>query len=385
MRKIIRTGAGSPRLRVAVTLAVAMLGFCLAISGQVETDELAAERTRVLTSIGETRDKDLDLFPIFQGVGLVFQQPIVELAVVNNLRVHFVIQRSGEAWGIQIKDEAGAVAWSTWDDVVSGIEFWSDEIAGNKVTVEVYSSRPSNLLQLVIDKIAIRTPKVTPVSITGVNQLTSINGQDDWIVQLGRSVARVRFVGDGGKVFVCTAFLVAPDIMLTNQHCIATQSEMESALVDFDFDNPGQPGRTLRLRQLLWTNFALDYSVVRLERPVGRVPLKLNATGPSDDEKLLIIQHPGGEPKQISLADCEVDGALVTGRVGTPTDFGHQCDTKGGSSGSPVIHLSKRQVVGLHHLGISPWDSNLFNRASHIGQVLADMDPLVLAEIEAGQ
>ena len=88
---------------------------------------------------------------------------------------------------------------------------------------------------------------------------------------------------------------------------------------------------------------------------------------------------------RVSIADCKVDGATVSGRAGTPTDFGHLCDTKGGSSGSPVLHFESRNVVGLHHLGISAGSSKPFNRASHIELVLAAMDPEVRAEIEAGQ
>jgi hypothetical protein len=351
---------------------------------QATAQDLATERSKVLRVLGQTKAVSLPLFPIADTVGLVFQQEIIEPGA-EGLRIHFAITRSGEAWGVQVKDAAGEVAWSTWDSGAAGDDFWSDEIDGDKLTVEVHSSRPSNLLQLTIDKIAVIKPEVTPVSITGVNQLTSIIGQDDWIVDLGGSVARLRFVGDDGRVYVCTAFLVTSDLMLTNQHCIASQSEMDSALVDFDYLEEGVIGRTLRLSELLETDHTLDYSVVRLSQCVGRTPLELETTHPADDEQLLIIQHPAGEPKQVSIADCTVDGPLVEGRGATDTDMGHQCDTKGGSSGSPVFQFSSQRVVALHHLGINPASGNLFNRAAHIDLILDDMDPAVRAEIEEGQ
>ncbi len=189
-----------------VAASVAAGAMMITVLPQATAQDLAAERSKVLRVLGQTKAVNLPLFPIADTVGLVFQQEIIEPGA-EGLRIHFAITRSGEAWGVQVKDAAGEVAWSTWDSGVAGDDFWSDEIDGDKLTVEVHSSRPSNLLQLTIDKIAVVKPEVTPVSITGVNQLTSIIGQDDWIVDLGGSVARLRFVGDDGRVYVCTAFL----------------------------------------------------------------------------------------------------------------------------------------------------------------------------------
>ena len=141
--------------------------------------------------------------------------------------------------------------------------------------------------------------------------------------------------------------------------------------------------KTFRLRELLHTSFALDYALVRLKKPVDRVPLRLDSTHPANREQLLIIQHPGGEPKQISLRDCTVDGTPVDGRREAGTDFGHQCDTMTGSSGSPVFRFGTKTVVGLHHLGYDA--QTVFNRAVHIDRVLADLSQAHRAEIEAGQ
>jgi len=362
---------------LALAAAITLLTAPVPIVAQ----DLAAERSMVLTSIGFAKELALDLQPLRDSLGLVFQQVVTE-PTAKTLRAHFVIARPDDSWGLQIKDAAGAVAWSTFDSQELGSEFWSDEIAGSAITVEVFSSKPSNALRLRLDKIAATAAKTVPESITDHNDLVTIEDQADWIVELGRSVARLRFVADDGKMYVCTAFLVTPAIMLTNDHCIATEDERLSALVDFDFDSDGPPGSVARLSALLDHDFALDYSLVRLDREVDRPALTLDREHPEDAEQLLIIQHPAGEPKQISLRDCKVDGKLVTGRGGTPTDFGHQCDTMGGSSGSPVLHFTKRSVVGLHHLGIAEGSANLFNRASHIDLVLDSLTPELREEIE---
>jgi V8-like Glu-specific endopeptidase len=82
----------------------------------------------------------------------------------------------------------------------------------------------------------------------------------------------------------------------------------------------------------------------------------------------MVIQHPGGEPKQVSFIACEAIQDPVDGR-GPETDFTHTCDTAGGSSGAPVFDLQGR-LVGLHHYGfaegqIEAWRENRavrFNR-----------------------
>jgi hypothetical protein len=371
-------------IRKAGLLSLVIAVLSLAPVVLLEAQDLAAERGRVLAVLGQTKAADLPLFPLRQGMGFAFEQPVLEPGA-RSLRVHFLVERPGESWGVQIKDANGAVVWSTWDAAVQGTDFWSDEIPGGSLTLEVHSSRPSNLLKLRVDKILVGADTDTQVSHVGPNQLRSIVGQDGWIVGLGESVVRLRFVGDDGRGYVCSGFLVTPELLLTNQHCIATTSELRSALVDFDFDREGAIGRTLRLSQLLDTDHDLDYSVVRLEEPVGRVPLNLEPNRPGAGRRLVVIQHPSGRPKEVSIADCSVSGALVTGRGGGQTDFGHACDTERGSSGAPVLDFEARDVVGLHHLGITPGSNALFNRAVHIGLILENMDPVVRAEIEAGQ
>jgi trypsin-like peptidase len=302
------------------------------------------------------------------------------------VRLRFAVQNAEEAgasWGVEIKNAAGQTAWSIWAGEVDGGSFWSDEVEGANVKVEVYSARPANPVRLRIDKVAVRTNEAKPLSITGDrNHMKSIRGQDRWIVGCGRSVVRLRFVADTGGWYSCTAFLVTRDLALTNQHCISSISEMKSAEVDFDFDAEAAKYTTTRLRELVQTSVDLDYSLVRLQKAVDRTPLRLEPTPLPEREQLLVIQHPGGASKQISLRDCRLEGVSVAAKR-PGTDFGHQCDTVTGSSGSPVFRFASKTVVGLHHLGYD--GASLFNRAVYIGQVLADLPPDRRAEIEAGQ
>lgn len=347
------------------------------------SQEFEAERARVVQQIGDVKEDDINLFPLRDAPGLVFSQEITEPGA-QYLRFYFEMAEPGVDWGLRVRD-GNSVLWETSEDAATDPAFWSPEFDRDQLSIDVFSAKSDNALKLVLSRIVIGADKGTPESITEPNELTSINGQDAWIQELGRSVARLRIVGDFGGTFTCTAFLVTPEIMLTNQHCIASNAEAKSTKVDFDFDVPGPPGEVGELMELLDSSFELDYAVVRLKEASSRPPLELDVVRPDDDAQLLIIQHPGGQPKQISLADCSVDGVLVEGRGADMTDFGHQCDTLGGSSGSPVFDFADRKVVGLHHLGIDEGSNKLFNRAAHIELVLEDLDDDVRAEIEHGQ
>jgi V8-like Glu-specific endopeptidase len=91
-----------------------------------------------------------------------------------------------------------------------------------------------------------------------------------------------------------------------------------------------------------------------------------------DKTKLVVVEHPGGEPKQVSIKDCAVQGTTKMG-VQSKSDFGHTCDTLGGSSGSPVMRLSDGVLVGLHHFGFTSGDLDPVNQAVYIHLVIEDI------------
>ena len=54
-------------------------------------------------------------------------------------------------------------------------------------------------------------------------------------------------------------------------------------------------------------------------------------------------------------------------------DFGHVCDTLGGSSGSPVVESTDGAVVGLHHWRWPDGAKLPENQAVHIALILKDL------------
>jgi V8-like Glu-specific endopeptidase len=133
-------------------------------------------------------------------------------------------------------------------------------------------------------------------------------------------------------------------------------------------------GKQYACENVAKANKTLDYSILKIRGAPGNEwgTLPISTGTISDTQEIYIVQHPAGEPKQISKINCNVDEAIVNGR-GTNTDLAHLCDTMGGSSGSPVLTLS-HEVVGLHHFGIGQGPFWNRNRAVRIRQIMEDIN-----------
>lgn len=160
-----------------------------------------------------------------------------------------------------------------------------------------------------------------------------------------QAVVHVSVAGGRG-----TGFMIAPDLMMTNHHVLRTRDSAMAASYAF-FYELGRDGRqksavsvSAREGGLFHTNEGLDYSVVELEEvPAFGEPLKLASAVLRPDDRVTIIQHPGGHYKKISLQNNFV--AYADQRV-----VQYTTSTMPGSSGSPVFDDDFR-VVAVHHSG----------------------------------
>ena len=156
-----------------------------------------------------------------------------------------------------------------------------------------------------------------------------------------------------------TGFLIAPTVLLTNNHVFPTKDSVVESLAEFDFelDLLDQPKTSvffgLSPDQLFLTSVDLDYSIVAVQprsangvplANYGYLPLLGSAGKVIEGEWMTIIQHPGAQRKQV----CVRENKLLTR---TDDVLWYTTDTLGGASGSPVFN-NDWQVVALHHKGI---------------------------------
>lgn len=168
--------------------------------------------------------------------------------------------------------------------------------------------------------------------------------------RMGRAVVKIRR-NDGATG---TGFLVAPDILLTNNHVLpdAATAAKARAVGNYEEQPPeGDPGLrsidvALAPGRLFVTQPELDFTfcgVLGLES-LGTIPLTRASLALGPSEVVNIIQHPRGRPKEIAVQDNQVVKA-------NSVVVHYVCDTEPGSSGSPVFD-NRWRLVALHHASI---------------------------------
>ncbi|MCL5999372.1 MAG: trypsin-like peptidase domain-containing protein [Chloroflexi bacterium] len=190
------------------------------------------------------------------------------------------------------------------------------------------------------------TPEHVLEKIIGENTLRDIRVLE---ILLDASRAVVRITSPQG---LGSGFMIADDLVMTNHHVIASQEQaLQSAFTfNYQLDRAGKeyPAQTVQAlpRGLFHTSPEedLDFTVVQLrDAPKLFDPLTLKPAKVMRDQRVSIIQHPGGHYKKISLQNNFVafaDARLVQ----------YTTSTEPGSSGAPVFN-DDLVVVAIHHAG----------------------------------
>lgn len=182
---------------------------------------------------------------------------------------------------------------------------------------------------------------------------------------ISRSICRILLRSRSGRVVgFGTGFMVSPRLLLTNNHVLPDIQQAALSSVEFNY----QTGLDEQMLQssayeldpttFFLTNKLLDYSLIAVKERSKDLPLSNFGWNPLIEaegkviigEYVNIIQHPGGEPKQLALRENQLVDLL--------DNFLHyKTDTAPGSSGAPIFN-DQWEVVGIHHSGVPVTDRN---------------------------
>ncbi|MGH9722484.1 MAG: trypsin-like serine peptidase, partial [Bryobacteraceae bacterium] len=139
-------------------------------------------------------------------------------------------------------------------------------------------------------------------------------------------------VVDGDHLSSCTATLIAPDLIITAGHCLATDEETGTGSVTFDFQtncDGTKPGtynpKFHKLKRVVRQGYqraagdlrpVLDYAVIQIVTPAGGLglpPIALRPDVPPVNEPLFIIHHPRGATKKVSRYPIDTNCKVMPG------------------------------------------------------------------------
>ena len=211
--------------------------------------------------------------------------------------------------------------------------------------------------------------------VLGTRDFLSVEFLERGIVA-ARSVGRI-VIREGGDFRARgTGFLVAPGLLLTNEHVLTSPALAARCAVEMDYEqNRFGPAKSSQIFALEPSRFflndaALDYALVAVAATsasgaalggYGWLPLNaaLGKISISDKDYLNLIQHPLGREKEVVIRNNRVLD-MRTANEEAAEELGaflhYQADTEKGSSGSAVLN-DGWEVVGLHHSGVPATDA----------------------------
>jgi V8-like Glu-specific endopeptidase len=171
-----------------------------------------------------------------------------------------------------------------------------------------------------------------------------------WLAEGLRLASAVCRLTNG--VILGSGFRCRPDAVITNHHVVGGKEAATKFRAEFFFEEDA--ARNLRVpisvtlapEKLFWTSDKLDVTIVGLgivpSQDIGVIPLSADLSAEVND-RVSIIQHPSGGPKQIAVTNNRIVNIFHP-------YIQYVTDTLPGSSGSPVL-LDSWQVVAIHHAG----------------------------------
>ena len=238
----------------------------------------------------------------------------------------------------------------------------------------------------------------TPNNIIGGNDIEYMedlpkNSED---YKLGQRVAFL-WTDKPGRIGRCTGFLIGPDLLMTNDHCIRLDGDDPSSptvsandiKVYMGFYHRSWPAfksavyngtvkADATATRIIRTNPTKDYALLRLNRPIGweygwlGIVISGGSYRGNTSLSVKIIHHAGGERKQISRRNSRIMRPQPN-KYYKPWNLAYLADTLGGASGAPVFLRDGATVIAINHSGVSRDRKPYFNNGTLMSSIYPEI------------
>ena len=283
------------------------------------------------------------------------------------IAVHFKRFHLAEGDYVIVSDADGGQSYSVeGKGKMNASTFWAQNVKGDTLVLEFVTAGEKPGRGFVIDQYSAGFVDLgLPFeAICGSNDLEDVVCYEtSHPTEYAKSQAVARLVIMGG-LKGCTGWLVSgSDRLITNEHCITSQTEATNTDFEFNAKTSTCPGTTCSAdvysgATLIKDNAALDYSLVEVNGnpSANYLHLEIDYREAVVGETIYLPAHPQGRCREFGIycgagTRCDVLSLTEPACTGATSydDIGYEIDTEGGSSGSPVLAESNHKVVALHH------------------------------------
>ncbi len=274
--------------------------------------------------------------------------------------------------------------------------FWGLSAFGDELFLEFSFQEPYSRVPFRIEEVVVGDARMLEPMQASYESICSPADFEDVVCYQGdagkwsnvqASVGVMSVGGNPTTALFCSGSNVSPlNYVLTNDHCLSSQSQCNSTEFVFKYWRQGCNNGAPTTPD--WEGFRCDTVVagspfISCDQGLGDLDFSLSSVigDPAatfghvdpdpfpitDGEDIYIIQHPAGRPHEIAHgggANVDADGTVLR--------YYDTLDTEGGSSGSPIYRDSDDKLIGLHHCGgcTTPGTGNR-------GMLMADIYPLI--------
>jgi len=263
--------------------------------------------------------------------------------------------------------------------------FWTDDLLGQDVVLEVLADNKPERFELTIDKWlyddreekleSVRGPKNSQIEYLTMENKT----MKDKYWPKHESVVRLA-IFDENERYPCSGFISGKDRIITAAHCIPSSikqgDDCDTAIVAWlDYYKGSESIVKTRCNNVRIIDKSNDIAELSLEengtgdRPI--LALENESIGVGED--LFIIHHPSGRELSITRNICKSETIPERGTAlpceGDPKRIYHTCDTETGSSGAPIFNWVATKVVGIQTDGYLPWTKYKLNCGVNAQQI----------------